>query len=64
VKDGANIISQIESDEINKIFNLIYNTKTEKIKINDNLIKKHQEIIDYVDNLKKPKNSFFKRLKF
>ena len=63
MKDGANIISQIESDEINKIINLIYNSKPEKIKIDDPLIKKHQEIINYVDNLKKPKINFFKRLK-
>jgi hypothetical protein len=59
--DGANYIKQIKSDEINKIINLIYDSKPENIKLNDSIEKKHIEVIEYVDSLKKPKIGFWKK---
>jgi hypothetical protein len=63
VSDDANYIKKIESEEINKIINLIYDAKPEEIIVDDLKNKKHLEIIDYVDSLEKPKISFWKRKK-
>ena len=63
MSDDANYIKKIESEEINKIINLIYDTKPEEIILDDFKNKKHLEIIDYVDSLEKPKISFWKRKK-
>jgi len=61
LRDGANVIKQIESEEIKKIINLIYDSKPENIRLNDPLKQKHLEVIKYVDSLKKPNFSFWKK---
>ena len=60
MSDGANYIKQIDSDEIKKIVDIIYN-KSENININDSLEMKHLEIIEYVDSLEKPRMRFWKK---
>ena len=66
MSDGANYLKQINSDEIKKIINLIYDSKpeniNEKITIDEPLNKKHREIIEYVDSLEKPKIGFWKKI--
>ena len=61
MSDGGNIIKQIESKEIQKIINQIYDSKPENIKINDSLKIKHLEVVKYVDSLEKPRMRFWKK---
>ncbi len=67
MSDGGSYLKQIDSEEIKKIINLIYNSKPENI--NEDITfdelqnKKHREVIDYVDSLEKPRLSFWKKIK-
>lgn len=61
VKEGPDFIKEFKSEEINKIINIIYDSKPENIQLNDSEKQKHLEIINYVDSLEKPKVSFWKK---
>jgi hypothetical protein len=63
VEDGPNYIKQLESKEINKIIDIIYNSKPEDIQLDNSNKKKHLEIIKYVDSLEKPKVRFWKKIR-
>ena len=63
MSDGANYFKQIESEEIRKIINLIYDNKPENITFDNSIHEKHLEVIEYVDSLEKPRISFWKKKK-
>jgi hypothetical protein len=63
VSDGANYFKQIESEEIKKIINLIYDNKPENITFDNSIHEKHLEVIEYVDSLEKPRIGFWKKKK-
>ena len=60
MNDGGSYIKQINSKEIEKLINLIYDNKPENINVDYNKNQKHAEIIKYVDSIEKPKFGFWK----
>jgi hypothetical protein len=63
VSNGGSYIKQINTKEIEKLINIIYSNQPENIKVINNEDDKHKEIIQYVDNLKKLKISFWNKIK-
>ena len=60
MNDGGSYIKQINSKEIEKLINLIYEGKPENISVNNYKNQKHAEIIKYVDSIEKPRFGFWK----
>lgn len=63
MSEDETYLGQIESDEIKKIINMIYDSKPEDAIKEDMDIDKHTEIVKQLDSFETPKTGFWKKRK-
>lgn len=61
MSEDESFLKQIESDEIKKLIDIIYDSKPEDSVKESKEIDKHSEIAKHLDNFETPKKGFWKK---